>query len=38
VDELPCPILQYADDTLIIVLVIPQHVANLKTSYRRQRD
>jgi hypothetical protein len=30
VDDLPCPVLQYADDTLIIIRVIPQHVANLK--------
>lgn len=30
VDDLPCPILQYADDTLIIIRAIPQHVTNLK--------
>jgi hypothetical protein len=25
-----CPVLQYVDDTLIIVRAIPEHVANLK--------
>ncbi|XP_071685320.1 uncharacterized protein [Lolium perenne] len=30
VDDLPCPVLQYADDTLIIIRVVPEHVANLK--------
>ncbi|KAK1677490.1 hypothetical protein QYE76_038338 [Lolium multiflorum] len=30
VDDITCPILQYADDTLIIIRDIPGHVANLK--------
>jgi hypothetical protein len=30
VDDLPCPVLQYADDTLIIIRAVPEHVANLK--------
>jgi hypothetical protein len=30
VDDLPCPVLQYADDTLIIIRAIPEHVSNLK--------
>jgi hypothetical protein len=30
VDDLPCPILQYVDDTLIIIRAIPHHVTNLK--------
>ncbi|KAK1685871.1 hypothetical protein QYE76_046719 [Lolium multiflorum] len=30
VDDLTCPVLQYADDTLIIIRAIPEHVANLK--------
>jgi hypothetical protein len=32
VDDLPCSILQYADDTLIIIQAITQHVANLKAA------
>jgi hypothetical protein len=30
VDDLPCPILQYADDTLIIIRAVPHHVTHLK--------
>jgi hypothetical protein len=30
IDDLPCHVLQYADDTLIILCAIPEHVANLK--------
>jgi hypothetical protein len=30
VDDLPCTVLQYANDTLIIIRAIPEHVANLK--------
>jgi hypothetical protein len=30
VDDLPCPVLQYADDTLIIIRAVTHHVANLK--------
>jgi hypothetical protein len=30
VDDMLCPVLQYTDDTLIIIRAIPEHVANLK--------
>jgi hypothetical protein len=30
VEDIPCPVLQYADDTLIIIRAIPEHVVNLK--------